>query len=121
MTMNLRADETFVQDKGWYQAGERYSDFIRRHKGLHVLFLELGVGMNTPIIIKYPFWQMTAANSVQKQADNFGGFFVNQPKILVVGGFYITIGGFGCDWLATHAFGLNARFYFLADVLCVPF
>ncbi len=62
MTMNLRADDTFVQDKGWYQAGERYSDFIRRHKGFHILFLELGVGMNTPGIIKYPFWQMTAAN-----------------------------------------------------------
>ena len=62
MTMNLRADDTFVQDKGWYQAGERYSDFIRRHKGLHILFLELGVGMNTPGIIKYPFWRMTAEN-----------------------------------------------------------
>ena len=61
---------------------------------------------------------------VQKQAenkaDNFGGFFVNYPKIFVVGVFHITIGGFGCDWLATHAFGLNARFHFLADVLCVP-
>lgn len=62
MTMNLRADDTFVQDKGWYQAGERYTDFIRRHKGLPVLFLELGVGMNTPGIIKYPFWRMTAEN-----------------------------------------------------------
>lgn len=62
MTMNLRADDTFVQDKGWYEAGEKYSDFIRRHKGLPVLFLELGVGMNTPSIIKYPFWQMTSTN-----------------------------------------------------------
>lgn len=60
MTMNLRADNTFVQDEGWYRAGERYSDFLRRHKGMKVLFLELGVGMNTPGIIKYPFWQMTA-------------------------------------------------------------
>lgn len=63
MTMNLRADDTFVQDKGWYEAGERYADFIRRHKGLQVLFLELGVGMNTPSIIKYPFWQMVYDNS----------------------------------------------------------
>ncbi len=62
MTMNLRADDTFVQDKGWYQAGERYSDFIRRHQGLQVLFLELGVGMNTPSIIKYPFWKMVYDN-----------------------------------------------------------
>ncbi len=62
MTMNLRVDNTFVQDEGWYQASERYSDFIRRHEGLRVLFLELGVGMNTPGIIKYPFWNMTYAN-----------------------------------------------------------
>ena len=60
MTMNLRADDTFVQDKGWYQAGERYADFIRRHKGLQTLFLEIGVGMNTPGIVKFSFWRMTA-------------------------------------------------------------
>jgi len=62
MTMNLRCDDMFVQDDGWYAAADRYNDFIRRHEGLHVLFLELGVGMNTPAIIKYPFWQMTARN-----------------------------------------------------------
>ena len=62
MTMNLRADTTFVQDEGWYAAAERYSDYIRRHKGMRILFLELGVGGNTPGIIKYPFWQMTAEN-----------------------------------------------------------
>lgn len=63
MTMNLRCDNFFVQDKGWYAARERYEDFIRRHKNMYVLFLELGVGANTPVIIKYPFWQMTAKNS----------------------------------------------------------
>ena len=62
MTMNLRADDTFVQDEGWYAASERYSDFLRRHKNLNVLYLELGVGNNTPVIIKYPFWKMTAEN-----------------------------------------------------------
>ena len=62
MTMNLRCDNFFVQDKGWYAAAGRYEDFIRRHKNLHILFLELGVGANTPVIIKYPFWQMTAKN-----------------------------------------------------------
>ena len=62
MTMNLRCDATFVQDKGWYSAANRYQDFIRRHMDMHVLFLELGVGANTPGIIKYPFWQMTAQN-----------------------------------------------------------
>lgn len=63
MTMNLRCDNFFVQDEGWYAASSRYEDFIRRHKNLHILFLELGVGANTPAIIKYPFWQMTAQNS----------------------------------------------------------
>lgn len=62
MTMNLRCDNFFVQDQGWYAAAERYEDFIRRHKDLRILFLELGVGANTPVIIKYPFWQMTARN-----------------------------------------------------------
>lgn len=62
MTMNLRCDNSFVQDEGWYKAANRYDDFIRRHSNSHILFLELGVGMNTPVIIKYPFWQMTAQN-----------------------------------------------------------
>ena len=62
LTMNLRADDTFVQDKGWYTAANRYQDFLRRHSNMRVLFLELGVGGNTPAIIKYPFWQMTAKN-----------------------------------------------------------
>lgn len=62
MTMNLRCDDSFVQDEGWYAAASRYNDFIQRHKELHVLFLELGVGANTPGIIKYPFWRMTAEN-----------------------------------------------------------
>lgn len=62
MTMNLRCDHSFVQDKGWYLAESHYEDFIRRHKDRHILFLELGVGSNTPVIIKYPFWKMTAQN-----------------------------------------------------------
>ena len=60
--MNLRSDETFVEDAGWHRAAAAYADFIRRHERTHVLYLELGVGSNTPMIIKYPFWQMTAAN-----------------------------------------------------------
>ena len=62
MSMNLRADMTFVEDQGWHEAAARYEDFIRRHKGLHILYLELGVGGNTPVIIKYPFWKMTYHN-----------------------------------------------------------
>ncbi len=73
MAMNLRCDDTFFQDSGWYAAQSRYEDFIRRHQNMHVLFFELGVGGNTPVIIKYPFWQMTAKNKKAVYACvNFG-------------------------------------------------
>ena len=61
MTTNLRIDDTFVQDEGWDRAAQRYSEFLRRHQNTKTLFLELGVGQNTPAIIKYPFWKMTAS------------------------------------------------------------
>ena len=62
LTMNLRSDDKFVEDKGWHHATERYENFLRTRAGGKILFLELGVGYNTPVIIKYPFWQMTAKN-----------------------------------------------------------
>lgn len=62
MTMNLRCDDTFVEDEGWHRAASRYNDFLRRHEGMRTLLLELGVGGNTPGIIKYPFWQMCVGN-----------------------------------------------------------
>ena len=76
LTMNLRADDSFVQDDGWYAANERYNDFMRRHENLHVLYLELGVGANTPVIIKYPFWQRTGENEKSVYACiNYGEAF----------------------------------------------
>jgi len=73
MTMNLRSDNKFVEDEGWHKAAERYYLFLQRHEGLRILFLELGVGYNTPIIIKYPFWQMTVKNRYALYACiNFG-------------------------------------------------
>ena len=62
LTMNLRSDDKFVQDEGWYAAAGRYEDYLRRHRRGKVLYLELGVGYNTPGIIKYPFWRMTLQN-----------------------------------------------------------
>lgn len=62
MIMNLRADGGFVEDGGWHEAAKRYEVFFKRHEGARVLYLELGVGNNTPGIIKYPFWRMTAEN-----------------------------------------------------------
>ena len=62
MSMNLRCDETFVEDDGWHEAARRYQDFLEKHKNAKTLFLELGVGGNTPGIIKYPFWNLTYKN-----------------------------------------------------------
>ncbi len=62
MSMNLRCDETFVEDDGWHKAARRYQNFIEKHKNARTLFLELGVGGNTPGIIKYPFWNLTYKN-----------------------------------------------------------
>ena len=62
LTMNLRSDDSFVEDEGWHRASAAYSEFLKKQEGQRVLFLELGVGSNTPVIIKYPFWQMTYEN-----------------------------------------------------------
>lgn len=94
MSMNLRADHTFVTDKGWYKASKQYEKFLQTRNIIgpqgqqehqadsgKVLFLELGVGGNTPGIIKYPFWQMTEKNPNAAYACiNFGEAVV-PPKI----------------------------------------
>lgn len=59
MSMNLRSDDTFVEDEGWRKSASRYQRFIEENKDKKILFLELGVGYNTPSIIKYPFIRMT--------------------------------------------------------------
>ena len=73
MTMNSRSGDRFVEDEGRHRASERYSNFLRRHRNLNILYMELGVGYNTPVIIKYLFWQMTAENPKATYACiNFG-------------------------------------------------
>ena len=62
VTMNLRADDSFVEDAGWHAAAERYTRFVEAHEKGPILYLELGVGANTPVIIKFPFWRMTMTN-----------------------------------------------------------
>ena len=62
VVMNLRSDDTFVEDAGWQSASANYAAFLRETAGKRVLFIEIGVGANTPVIIKYPFWAMTAEN-----------------------------------------------------------
>ena len=73
LTMNLRSDDSFVEDTGWHSAAERYEKFLRTRSGKRILLLELGVGFNTPVIIKYPFWKLTAQNNRATYACvNFG-------------------------------------------------
>ena len=68
MTINLRSDDKFVEDEGWHKSAERYENFLRTRGNQRILFLELGVGYNTPIIIKYPFWRMTEKNKAAAYA-----------------------------------------------------
>ncbi|MDO5120109.1 MAG: Sir2 silent information regulator family NAD-dependent deacetylase [Coriobacteriales bacterium] len=73
MSMNLRADDTFVEDEGWHAAARRYTEYLTAHQTGRVLYLELGVGGNTPVIIKYPFWRCTYDNPDATYACvNFG-------------------------------------------------
>jgi len=90
MSMNLRADDTFVEDEGWHDTAERYNNFIRTRNGQHILFTELGVGMNTPVIIKIPFMKMTAQNPKAVYAClNYGEVFapdeIARQSILIDG------------------------------------
>ncbi len=90
VTMNLRADDSFVEDEGWHRASAAYSDYLRSHKYQRVLYLELGVGANTPVIIKYPFWQMTMKNEKAVYACvNYGEAFcpgeIEQRSICING------------------------------------
>ena len=76
MTTNLRADYSFVEDDGWQKANEAYNEFIRSHKDARTLYLELGVGANTPVIIKYSFWQFVKNNKNAAYACiNYGEAF----------------------------------------------
>ena len=79
MAMNLRADDTFVEDEGWRAAAGRYRDFLEANQDGKVLYLELGVGANTPVIIKYPFWRYTNANPQATYACvNYGEAYAHQ-------------------------------------------
>ena len=79
MAMNLRADDTFVEDEGWRAAAGRYRVFLEANQDGKVLYLELGVGANTPVIIKYPFWRYTNANPQATYACvNYGEAYAHQ-------------------------------------------
>lgn len=90
MTMNLRSDNRFAEDTGWHRSAKNYTDFLHLHQNEPILLLELGVGYNTPGIIKYPFWQMTAQNPKAVYAClNYGEAFcpqkINKQTICING------------------------------------
>lgn len=62
MMVSVRCDSRFVEDAGWHAAQARYKAFLAAHEDDAILYLELGVGLNTPVIIKYPFWYYTKMN-----------------------------------------------------------
>ncbi|MBR3017627.1 MAG: Sir2 silent information regulator family NAD-dependent deacetylase [Clostridia bacterium] len=62
LTMNLRSDDKFVEDEGWQKAAVEYEVWLTAHRHERVVFLEIGVGYNTPGIIKYSFWQQVYQN-----------------------------------------------------------
>ena len=81
LTLNLRSDDSFVEDDGWRLASARYSDYLRRHEGQKVLYLEMGVGYNTPVIVKYPFWFRTWKDPKARYAClNYGETYC--PKMI---------------------------------------
>lgn len=96
MSMNLRADDTFVQDNGWYEAYRGYELFLERHKNEKVLLLELGVGYNTPGIIKYPFWKITkdwdnVTYVCMNKGESFAPEEIREKAICINGDIYETI------------------------------
>ena len=97
MSMNLRCDGTFVEDDGWHEAAKRYQDFLEKHKNARTLFLELGVGGNTPGIIKYPFWNLTYKNknafyaSLNMEKEEIP-IEIKARSILIKGDIFKTIG-----------------------------
>lgn len=96
VTMNLRSDDTFVEDDGWRKASAAYADFLRRHSGMRVLYMEIGVGHNTPVIIKYPFWQMTMENpgatyACLSRSDPYCPKPIEKQSVCIDGDFLVTL------------------------------
>lgn len=83
MTMNLRSDDTFVEDEGWHKAAEHYSLFLQRHQNQNIVYLELGVGYNTPVIIKYPFTFVISQLHITMTSLSFELLPVTEPHVHV--------------------------------------
>lgn len=88
MEVNLRKDAYFVQDDNWYTQNKAYENFIDDIRDKKVVLLELGVGFNTPIIIRFPFEQMTLQNEkwnlVRINKDNVVNWFDIEDKSILI-------------------------------------
>lgn len=86
METNLRKDNLFVEDANWHDANGRYKNFLDNVGDAKVVFLELGVGYNTPVIIRYPFEQWTYDNEnatlIRLNRDFPGAIKENESKTI---------------------------------------
>lgn len=86
MAVHLRCDPYFVQNNAWYDAQNRYEQFLRHAAGRRVVLLELGVGYQTPVIIRYPFEQITFQNKkatlIRLNRDDPGGAKENAARTI---------------------------------------
>ncbi|MGN1405895.1 MAG: Sir2 silent information regulator family NAD-dependent deacetylase [Erysipelotrichaceae bacterium] len=77
MAMHLRCDDYFVEDQKWHRAAQEYKNFLNKHHKSRILLLELGVGYNTPGIIRFPF------DYLSETYDNFSLIRINMDDASV--------------------------------------
>lgn len=97
MAMNLRCDQYFVEDEEWHEAADRYAGFLSENRNKKVVLLELGVGFNTPVIIRFPFEKM------MREQESYALIRLNKEEAVVPESFGKRAVGIGGDMAATIA------------------
>ncbi len=86
MDPHLRINQYFVQDENWYEMNQAYNEFLQKTKGKKIIYMELGIGFNTPGIVRYPFERMTYENDhatlIRLNKDNPDGIEENKDKTI---------------------------------------
>lgn len=91
MTMHLRCDNYFVEDEKWHESADRYADFLEQNKDKKVVLLELGVGFNTPVIIRFPFEKLV------RERDKYSLIRLNMNEAVIPESFKKRAVGIGGD------------------------
>lgn len=88
MSMHLRMDNTFVEDETWHERSTAYQEFLEQAMAHKPVLLELGVGFNTPGIIRYPFERIAAANPeamlIRVNKENAEAGYIDLTNILSI-------------------------------------